>query len=513
MTPITDPAIINQLEGASSHGPITDPDLLSKLEAPPDVGHNLAVVGSGLIRGIPALPLGIVDTAARIPTWAANTATGSVLPYPPSANAAYQDYVNKNLDLAKPQDTFEDYIDSTLKGISGGPAGTAGALAARTAQNIPVSDENLKIGNRDLGISPKDITTTVAGLVGGGVATPKTLTLGRPSFPDSPQAYLASKLMEQNVPVALSDVMPDGALRGAVQWLGNAPLSGLSGRLEKQQAAATQAATGNIGVPSDSLTTKTMQTAKGNAGGVFNDVGKYASIPEQGVNSLFDSLMKVQQEAKSFGPLAQAKVNNVIEHDFLPRVDQNGELGGVDYNSLRHGFNKMSMNSDSEVRDAGGQMAHALNRTMMQALPDDKAQQLGEALSNYRGMHALEPAVKADMGTGNVDASKLQSGADRVYGNYEYNDPASLSQLAQGMQLLTRPQNPAQDFLKANYGSDISGVANAAKDIGSAATLGIPYRLMNPQLSPSDLQGLSKAQILAKFLSAQGVNSAVQSAQ
>lgn len=515
MTPITDPAILSQLEGGLQNGPVTDPAILSQLEAAPSPLHNLAVVGSGIVRGAPAIPLGIVDTTARIPTWAYNTATVDKLPYPPSLYGAYTDWANQNLNLATPQDTFEDYVDSTLKGVAAGPVGAAGALAARASQNIPASDQNLTVSGRDVGISPRDIVSNVSGLVGGGAISPKAMALSSEKFPASPQAYLAQKLMDQDVPVYTSDVLPDGYVRGAMQWLGNSPLSGQVGRREGQQAALNRAATANIGVPSDNLTTQTMHTAKTNAGAVFNDIGTNHNIPPQNVNSLFDALSDVQQRAKSYSSNAQDKINNELEYNFLPRLQDNGSISGGDYNSLRMDFNKMSMNNDSEISSAGGQMAKALNGTMMNSLPNGKAAQLADALSNYRGMHALEPAVKSNMGTGNVDAAKLQSGADRVYGNYEYNDPAPLSQLAQGAQLLDRPQNPALDVLRARYGGDVAGVTNAAKDLASALTFGIPYRMANPQLTPSDLNmttsvmRIPHAQALANALRAQGVNSAV----
>lgn len=480
--------------------------------------HGMGVAGAAAIRGIPAVPLGIIDTTDRIVPWAANLISDTKIPYPTSFNAAYQGFVNKNFNLPSPRNAVENYINAvgmgaagggTVAGLPGAIAGVGAGIGGQIGHDLPLSEKNISIMGKDIGVSPQDIASTTGGLIGGGIASPKQYIM--PKSAGSNQARLAQILMNNDVPVYLKDILPENStLKSAIGLVEDLPFSGASTKYAERQNALNNAVASQMGTNAKDVSAPNMERASNIIGDTYDMFGKNYDISPQHTYNLVKALGDIETKSLGVDPQAQTAISSQINNNIMPKLSSSG-MSGEAYNSVRSDLSRMGRNSNPDISNAGYEIRSALDNAMKNSMPQDLANALMENNSNYRNMIALEQAAKKGIVTGNVDPQALQSGVSRIFPNYEYNDLNSLPQLTQGAQLLKSDSaSPVLDLKRAGF----LGEAAQAGLYASSPILGFlrASNFLNPQLSAKDF-AMTKSQALSNALNSMGINQASQGGQ
>ena len=469
---------------------VIDSTVKSHLSPSNPIAHGLGVAGAAAIRGIPAVPLGIIDTTDRIIPWAANTFGNEQIPYPPSANAAYQNYVNKHLDLPTSINKPEDYLNAIGVGAAGGgavagiPGAVSGALAgvgSQIGQDLPLSHNNMTFMGKDLGVAPSDIASTILGMLGGGAASIKNYVA--PRLAGTNEAALATKLMQSDppVPVRLGDV------QSAVD---NA----------EQLRPITQNIANMVGIPSDEITPAYMGKAKGKIGAAMDTLAQNSYISPEKAGMLNDNLANALKNVSI--DQNKSTVNNNF-NNVLSNLDENGGLSGQDAFALHQRWGKLQRSAastgNSDLADALGQGRSSLEDSLTSGMPEDLQPLWQETRGQYRNLKTLEGDVTKDPVSGLVNPKALAAGVAKIYPNYEYDDQNPLPQLTQAAQLVA-PQGALSAGLHDVAPNIVNDYWNGAKSLISPfAKLTGADRYLNPLLSPSDFQ-ISKYQNLVDAL-------------
>lgn len=451
-----------------------------------DAGHTPRMLAGDLLRAPVSGTLGIVDAAARLPTWAYNTLRPDSLPavdYPPSLNGAVQGKLDNYLPT--PQNPQEQNLSAGMRNAMFGVPGVIGGMVANGIQQQPIGQENINIAGRDLGVSPNDIASNAAGLISAGALSPKPLVMG--NVADSEAGRLAKINMEHNIPVYPTDVLPPtSAIGGFLNFMNATPLSGKEGRGAEQSAALGRGATGAIGEDSPVITPPVMNMAYNRISKTYEDFGNNNDVTPQAGTDIINKIGQLQNGPwATLGEDVQKRLQAQIDNNFVPKFNNNYSIDGSNWHKLQSGLGADARSTtDPEYSNALYDMQQIVRGGMRQSLPPAQMAPFDAANAQYRAMLALEKSAKAGLGTGQVSPSALLSGVSKIYPDTIYNDPSTLPQLAQSSQLLKQAQASSDKFnLNLHRQPFEAGqiAALAATPIGAVLN-----RTMNTALTPLD---------------------------
>lgn len=331
-----------------------------------------------------------------------------------------------------------------------------------------------------------NISGQLMGAVASGVS-PKRIIMDRAS--DTEPARLGKILTDNNVPVSMSDVMPDNSpTKKGLDLLSDLPFSGAVAREASQQQGLNQAVAKQLGMQADSVTAPLMEKAANESGDVFKYIGQNYNISKPQTEALLNDLSAMQGKFQSLDPKSANPLSYHI-NDILDKVNANGEIPGPAYSEVRSDLGRLARaTSDPSVEQGAYAIQKQLDNAISPSIAQDMQKVFSENRGQYRNMIALEPAVTKNVKSGDIDPASLQQGVAKIFPNYEYNDPSSLPQLTQGAQLL-RPNlqsnvsSPLQ-ILARKYGW--AGDAAQLGLLGASPVLGPASRLLNPQLRSTD---------------------------
>jgi hypothetical protein len=482
-------AIDDLPDGYVVQSPQVDPTQLPEgyvAQAPndPSNSHTLAMLGGDLLRSPVNAAAGIVDTTARVPTWAYNTLRPSwaePIDYPPSINQAVQSQLDKVLPT--PQNTGEQILSSGARNAVFGPAGVVGGMAAGGIYSQPYGQQNINVDGRDIGISPSDIGATVAGMASQGALSPKPFMMN--DIKNSEAGRLAKINMDQGVPVYPTDVATQGPLAGILQFLNSTPLSGKVGRGAEQQTALNAAAVKSMGARGGVLSPPVMGATADRLGQGYQDFAKNNNVTPQAGSSMLSEIGTAQNDWGGMSADNARRLNWFVDNKVMPRM--NGDLsmdGTAWHNVFKDAGEALRNTDDPELASGYKSIREASSNAMQNSLPPDQWAPFQQLNSQYRAMLALESATKQGLGTGNAAPQALLSGVSKIYPDTIYNDPNTLPQLAQGAQLLKQAQRNSDKYTMGQHKMPAEAgqfAAYAATPFGA-----IFNRTMNTPITPLD---------------------------
>lgn len=449
--------------------------------------HDVGRGYGDLLRGAVSAPLAITDLAARIPTWGYNTFRPDSLPkidYPPSLSALANEGLDK-LGLPQPQNTLEKYQSAAVRNWPFGAGGMMAGMAAQGINDAPIGgDKNITIGDRDIGISPKDIASNVVGALAMGALSPKPAMMK--GIANSEEGRLAQINESQGIPTYLSDVAePESTTGKVLNFLNNTPMSGSGARGAEQQAALNEAAITPMGATGNILSPKVMGETADRLGKVYSDFGKTYDVSPQAGSQMVGEIGNLQTSWKKLPESTQSQLNAYVDQDVLPALDNNYAMGGEKWSKLQSSIGRDARRTtDPQLESALYDLQSTIRDGMRKSVSPQDYGKFDAANSQYRAMLALESANKAGLGKGNVSPQALLQGVNKIYPDTLYNDPNALPQLSQSSQLLKNAQKNA-DKMQMNLHRSPLEVGQWAS-IAATPFGALFNRTLNTKIEPMD---------------------------
>lgn len=453
--------------------------------APYNLAKGIAYPFGELARGVAGAPASVFDLGTHLPTWAYNTFRPDSMPavdYPPSLNSAIQGQLDKIL----PGPQAGDFSSAHL--LQAAPFGVGGMLTAGAGQALndvnPGGNKNIQIGSRDIGVSPNDVATGLMGMASQGALSPKPALMG--GIKESVPGKLSGKLAANDIPTYLNDVIPQDSAWGKIfGYTDNLPFSGRGGRESQQALASTSAALKTIGEDGHELTPEVMKNADSRISNGFESFGKNNDISSQAGSNLINEVNTLKKgKWATFGEDVQKRLAAQVKNNLSTKFNSDYTMDGKDWGSAQRSFGADARStSDSDYANGLYDLQNATRNAMRKSITPDQWKPFDTLNNQYRSMLALEPAAKKAIGTGTIDPTALQTGVNKIYPNYVYDDPNALPQLTQGMQLLKNQKStPVTDLYKYGWAGDVPQAALMA----ASPVLGPLNRMLNTQITPLD---------------------------
>lgn len=524
MQPVTDPAILAQLEGGMV--PVTDKSVLAQLDGSmpklsvslltPD-SEGLKNVGMGALRGasdIGATLLSPVD-------WLKDKITGK-----PGSNAerraSLKDFFAQN---ANPESGW--FKGGELVADIAGTAGAGGMLAKAPgiAQYAPKLAAALESGGLKLGGTP---ATTVAGkaanavarigagatvggvsaglvdpssagtgaVIGGAlpVAVKAAGTVGKALSPEvSPEvSALYQKAQKLGIEIPADRLTNSRPLNAVASSLNYVPLSGRAGTEEKMISQLNRAVSRTFGQDSDNIT-GALRKADFDLGMKFERTlsGNKVSIDQPFLDDLVKHLQTAQNELGDEG----AKIIGKQIDTILAKANAAGELEGQAAYNIKKTLDRIGNRNSNEAF-----YARELKKSLMDALNRSLGPQEASAFAKVRQQYGamLDMQNLAQNGAeGGVSIGRLAN--LKNINNPELQDIADIA--AQFVKTRESPHGAAQRIVLGGLGLTAAGATGTLPLLagGVAAGRGV-NALLNSQTAKNVVLGKAHANKLAELM-------------
>lgn len=426
MPEITDPSLLQQLEGGGGPAPVTDPDLLRQLEGPSttaDVAKSFGVgVPKGLI-GIAGLPGDIAEYGAR----GINAAVQGIgnyfgLDVGPSREAQAPTYgssdIRKGVEnvtgpLYEPQTTAGQYAQTVGEFLPAAVTGPGGiARRAITGAVIP------GVASEAAGQATQGTWAEPYARVGAAIAAPAAATrLATPFAAGGQSAERAA---------AVGALEGEGVQLTAGQRTGSKPLQYLESSLgdvtgagtaavERGKEQFTRAALRRAGIDAERATPEVIDQAFTRIGNEFDRLAARNTIaPDARMNTELRSA--IADYDNIVAPPNRAPIIRNFEEEIAQHVTaNNGTIPGTAYQSMRSRLEAAARGAPYEVANTLRDMKSALDDAMQRSMAAARSPDLGawqRVRREYRNIIPLERAATsagADTATGLISPSQLRT--------------------------------------------------------------------------------------------------------
>lgn len=443
LAPVTDPALLAQLNGAQTPVPVTDPALLAQLNAP-DVErtpgglyHFLSPEGQETFSKSPpptgSKPYVAPDAATG------NSDTGNYFAgWGKSAIDAWRaaQQIPESLDFAgnlaeaihpsgAPNPLQQEIDESkvtdaplmrTKAGIAGNISGNVAMMGPFAAEGLPAAAAMGAFQGALQPVAtgdPSRAANMAEGAAFGAGGTVLSRILPRVAQPIannlSPEEAKAVKILaDAGIPLTTAERTGSTFLQRLSSSLADNPLTAgrVAGIKASQSSAFNRAALATIGSDADAATQPVMAAAKARIGGVFEDVA--ARNPVHVDTELASGLQSVLADARASMTDAQfAVVQNHVTNIINAAARNDGSIAGDAFQKLYSGLGKVTSSPEygTAARDLREVLQSGLERSAQN--PAD-VEALKTARTQYQAMKQLEGAIAAD-GSGNISVQKLSN--------------------------------------------------------------------------------------------------------
>ena len=397
--------------------------------------------------------------------------------------------------------------------VAGGGTGLGYGLLGGFGSGSSLDDRLQKSVNQ--GITGAGFGAAMAPIAGGLTKAVQGISgLIKPSEMPAIQAAL-----ENNIPIYKSNVSDSKALDYLSTLSNEIPsiLGGTSGRVPSQQEALAEALTRPIGQSSGVLNSNAVDSSLSTSGKTIQNLAAKTDIP---YNSDFDSaLLKIENEAK--GTMTDENYQ-LLQNKIQSLRDQstNNVIPGSQYKDFRTG-----LNNDIQNNSAGPTAVYGANLRKVRDAMDNQAISVMSpedalAMQRARGIYSNAKDLQSVTDKNPTGDYSFGSLYNKLGDNPNLEGPSLAAQLlkngtgnsgtAQRQFIIQTAKGlgTAGAGTAALYGdkkyleNDPNALANTLMDVGGAglgaATIGTANKLMNPQITPSNLNGIQALQPVSK---------------
>lgn len=550
-SPVTDPALLAQLNAGAGPKPVDDPQLLAQLNESPSVAADVAKSGGvGLAKGA----IGIAGAAGDVRhlASAATDYLGEKLGASPEAIQGFKDkaynaaqYTAPSRVLAdapasadiqkkvegvtgqfyKPQTIAGEYAQTAgefAPGLIGGGEGLMARLATRVLLPAAASET---AGQVTKGSEAEPYARVAAALM-----SPAITSIGRRAVTPLPasaeRTALADTLRGEGVNLTAGQATGSKPLLWAESTLGDMPFAG--GRpaqmMEQQGEQFTSAALRRVGEAGNRATPDVVDNAFRRIGNQFETIGARNHVAPDA--QFVQDLRNVRDEYHNLvGPHARAPVIDNTIRDITEQMRANGGiLNGDQYNAMTSRLARQARGAKTDpqlqetLQGLRESLDDAFERTLQQIGNHQDLAALREARSQYRNLMVVE---KAATGAGSASAegmispSQLRNAVVQQNRRSYARGQGDFADLARSGEALlkplpnsgTAPRQMMQHILTGGggaIGGAVGGIPGAIAGIAAPAALGRALMsrpaqayLGNQLLRPGDGDTASRALVRA----------------
>lgn len=505
-TPVTDPAILAQLNSSPEPKPVTDPEILKQLNADHTASEIAADIaksgGIGVVKGglgiagmggdVGSLIGAGVDKAGSMlgaspeAVQSFKDKAGTVLRYNPITSAPAQlmqgptshDLQSKLEDvtgpLYTPKTVAGEYAQTAgefVPALVGGPETLASKALTRVAIPAALSETG---GQLTKGTAAEPYARIAGALLSAGVpAAARRVVTPLPANPE--RAALVNALRNEGIDVSAGQATGNRPLQWMESTLGDLPGSGgRAAELQTRQGEQfTAAALRRAGEDANRATPEVIDRAFNRIGADFDALAGRNTLhmDPQFVTDLVDTA----REYHAMVPPAMRSpvVENIVRDIGQTQAQNNGQIAGEAYQALRSRLDRAARNSpDPQLRAAlrgiRGSLDDAMERSIQATNPAD-AGAWQQARNQYRNLMVLE---KAATGAGSATAeglispSQLRNATVVAHGRRNYaRGQGDFAELARAGEAVMKPlpnSGTAPRMYMQHLASALSGGAGAS---------------------------------------------------
>ncbi|MGY3527286.1 hypothetical protein [Bradyrhizobium sp. USDA 4452] len=555
-TPVTDPALLAQLNGSLEPKPVTDPALLEQLNAghtPGDIAVDVAKSGGiGAIKG----GIGLVGAAGDLRNaasasvdWAAGklgldpstikhgaetlanmTPVGSVLTRAPSSHDIQSGIEGVTGEFYKPKTTAGEYAQTAgefLPAMIGGPESLASRAVTRVALPAIASET---AGQITKGTEVEPWARTAAALLSP-VATSTARRAITPLPATAERTALANALRGEGVDLTAGQATGNKPLMWLESALGDIPGSGgAAARMQEAQGQQfTAAALRRAGENANRATPEVIDRAFHRIGADFDTLSARNTLhmDPQFVTDIVDTA----REYHALVPPAMRSpiVENIVRDIGQTQAHNAGQISGEAYQALTSRLERAARGSNdpqlrAALRGIRGSLDDAMERSIAANNPAD-AGAWQQARTEYRNLMVLEKAATAagsSTAEGLISPSSLRNATINTQGRRNYargnGDFADLARAGEAiMKPLpnsgTAPRMYAQHFasaLSGGLGATVAGLPGMLAGATMPALVGrallsapVQRYLSNQAVLPTAGAGAARQALARALLGAQ----------